>query len=116
MAAKATWIGRIGTRAPGKAGSVSNETQPSMLDVSTMAPKRRGSSTDQPLAGGAWPGRGSRRLDHHGTVAARLQPRGGERPSPPESSRDQAPETAHATAHDAAQAAPHRGLCPVSPT
>src|SRR5919112_3326509 len=43
-AANATWTGRIDTSTPGKAGSVSNETQPSTPDASTKAPIMRSAS------------------------------------------------------------------------
>jgi hypothetical protein len=38
-AANATWTGRIGTRTPEKAGSVSKETQPRAPEISTKAPR-----------------------------------------------------------------------------
>jgi hypothetical protein len=41
-AAKATWTERIGTKTPGKAGSVSKETQPRAPEIDTMAPRSRG--------------------------------------------------------------------------
>src|SRR5215210_8305438 len=40
-AAKATWTGRMGTKALEKAGSVSKETQPRAPEIDTMAPKSR---------------------------------------------------------------------------
>ena len=40
-AAKATWTGRMGTKTPEKAGSVSTETQPRALEINTTAPKSR---------------------------------------------------------------------------
>jgi len=41
-AAKATWTERMGTKTPGKAGSVSKETQPRAPEIDTMAPRSRG--------------------------------------------------------------------------
>src|SRR5829696_4437306 len=40
-AAKATWTGRMGTKTPEKAGSVSTETQPRAPEIDTTAPKSR---------------------------------------------------------------------------
>jgi hypothetical protein len=48
-AAKATCTGCVGTGTPGKAGSVSKETNPSAPEASTTAPKsREASSTTVP--------------------------------------------------------------------
>src|SRR5215213_9032799 len=40
-AAKATWTGRMGTKTPEKAGSVSKETQPRAPEINTTAPRKR---------------------------------------------------------------------------